>query len=280
MTFQRIGILTLWSLALLAVAATFTLQAAASPQNELLNAEIEASYEVAIVVAVAVQATPPAWIEIPAELLHAPEPVVSDTTPLPMLTSIATAPRNSAAGYLTFDDGPNPVHTPQILDILARYNAKATFFVLGSQVDAHPEILQRIINEGHAVGNHTYRHEALPRESNEVVIETLTSTNAALARAIGRTSTCMRPPYGALDERTYGLVQSQGFTVSMWEVDSDDWKHTDAYTIAAGVLRDTDLGDRVLMHDGPANRGPTVAALESVLSVLSQRGVTFAALPC
>lgn len=301
MTARRIGLITLWSIALLAMAAAFALQAGAEPQNPLLTAEVEQSYEVAIepaapmlvsfestatvttnepAAATTTQATPPAWIEIPQDLLTEPTPEVGESTPLPMLANITSAPRDGAAVYLTFDDGPNPVHTHQILDLLARYNAKATFFVLGSLVDTHPDIVQRIVAEGHTVGNHTYRHEALPRLTDEAAIETLASTNAALVRAIGRTSNCFRPPYGSLDERTYALVQRQGYNVSMWEVDSDDWRHNDSYTIAAGVLRDANLGNRVLFHDGPSNRAPTVAALESVLSVLSQRGVQFAALPC
>lgn len=301
MTFRRIGLITLWSVALFALAAAFALQADAEPGNPLLAAEIEESYEVAIEpvapalvsfeptatvvvdeteAAIAAQATPPAWIEIPEDLLTVPTPEAGESTPLPMLTNITSAPRDGAAVYLTFDDGPNPVHTHQILDVLARYNAKATFFVLGSLVDTHPDIVQRIVAEGHTIGNHTYHHEALPRISDEAVIETLAATNGALARAIGRTSSCFRPPYGSLDERTYALVQSQGFSVAMWEVDSNDWRHGDSYTIASGVLRDTNLGNRVLFHDGPSNRAPTVAALESVLSVLTQRGVQFAALPC
>ncbi len=164
--------------------------------------------------------------------------------------------------------------------MLQRYGAKGTFFMLGSSVDAHPEVAQRIAAEGHALGNHTYFHEALPRETDEHIIQTLSATNNAIARATGRTPSCMRPPYGSLDERTLQIVYGQGYNVSMWEVDSSDWKLTSAYDIAAGVLRDTNLGNRVLFHDGPANRAATVAALESVLAVLSQRGVTFAALPC
>jgi peptidoglycan/xylan/chitin deacetylase (PgdA/CDA1 family) len=304
MTTRKVGIVTLWAVAIFSVAVAFSLTARAQSANPLLDADVADTFEVAIApvqapvlvdfdiveepqptpivdpTPVAPPVAPPAWIEIPEALIDEPEPVSGADVPLPMLTSIASAPRDGAAVYLTFDDGPNPVHTNQILDLLARYNAKATFFVLGDLVDAHPQIAQRIVAEGHTLGNHTYYHEALPRETDEVVNQTLSATTNAIARATGRTSSCMRPPYGSLDERTYALVQNQGFSVSMWEVDSNDWKTPDSYTIAASVLRDTNLGDRVLFHDGPANRASTVAAVESVLSVLSERGVRFAALPC
>jgi len=298
MTTRRFAIVTLWSIAVLALAVAFSYTAKAQAANPLLEAEIVDSYDVAIDSVLAAPAlvsfetpepelivdptpvAPPAWIEIPEDLITAPTPVSSADAPLPFLTNIQSAPRDGAAVYLTFDDGPTPLYTNQVLDLLARYGAKATFFVLGSSVDAHPEIAQRIVAEGHTLGNHTYYHEALPRETDEVVTQTLSATTNAIARATGRTSSCMRPPYGSLDDRTLRLVEAQGMSVAMWEVDSDDWKLNDPYTIAAGVLRNTRLGHRVLFHDGPANRGPTVAALESVLAVLSERGVRFAALPC
>jgi len=197
-----------------------------------------------------------------------------------MLTNIPSTPRDGSVVYLTFDDGPNPLYTNQILDLLARYNARATFFVIGNSVDAYPGVVQRIVAEGHALGNHTYWHEALPNVSQDVVAQTLGATDSALIRAVGRPSSCLRPPYGALDQPTFNQIAGLGYTVHMWEVDSEDWKTPDGYAIAANVLSSTSLGDRVLFHDGPTNRASTVAAVESVLEVLSNRGVTFEALSC
>lgn len=299
MTTRRVAILTLWAFAFLALAAAIGMQTRATasdaavatfddvaidPLDEaMLETEPSPTPVPTPEPTPMVEPTPvepPAWIEIPANLVATPTPDSPTVVPLPMLTNIVSAPRDARAVYLTFDDGPDPIHTNQILDLLARYNAKATFFVLGNNVDAYPGVVQRMVAEGHAVGNHTYYHEALPRHTAEEVIQTLSATNNAIARATGRTTSCMRPPYGSLDQTTYELVQSQGYRVSMWEVDSDDWKLSDGYTIAAGILRDTNLGNRVLMHDGPSNRAPTVAALESVLQVLSNRGVQFQALQC
>lgn len=222
---------------------------------------------------------PPAFIEIPEDLIATPTPVEPEKVPLPIVANVPSAPRDGSVIYLTFDDGPNPTSTNQVLDVLARYNAKATFFVIGNSVDAYPGTVARIAAEGHALGNHTYFHEALPQQSAEDVVQSLAATNNAIARATGRTSGCVRPPYGSLDQPTLDVIRGQGFAVSMWEVDSEDWRGGDAYTIASRVLTDVRLGSRVLFHDGPTNRATTVAALESVLEVLSPRGVQFHPLP-
>ena len=227
-----------------------------------------------------IAAEPPDLVEIPADLISTPTPESPTAVPLPFLTNIPAVPRDGSVVYLTFDDGPDPIYTNQVLDVLARYDAKATFFVLGNSVDAYPGVVQRMVNEGHTLGNHTYYHEALPLEEPDYITQTLGATNAAIARAVGLTSSCVRPPYGAMDQATFELVRSQGFTVQMWEVDSEDWKLNDSYAIASNVLSATNLGDRVLFHDGPSNRAATVAALESVLQVLSNRGVKFQPLAC
>jgi len=222
----------------------------------------------------------PTWVEIPPELIVTPTPDAPTPVPLPFLTNIPPIPRDGGVLYLTFDDGPDPTYTNRILDILARYGAKATFFVLGSSVDGYPGVVQRIVAEGHALGNHTYRHEALPLETAERALQTLEATNAALARAVGRTTTCIRPPYGALDRAGYDLLTANGYTVHMWDVDSEDYRINDPYQIASKVLSSASLGDRVLLHDGPSNRAATALALESILDVLTTRGVQFHALPC
>ncbi len=225
-------------------------------------------------------AEPPALVQIPADLISTPTPDSATAVPLPFLTNIPAVPRDGSVVYLTFDDGPDPIYTNQVLDVLARYGAKATFFVIGNSVDAYPGVVQRMINEGHTVGNHTYYHEALPLQEPDHIAQTLGATDAAIARAVGHKTNCLRPPYGAMDQRTFDLVRGQGFTVHMWEVDSEDWKLNDSYAIASNVLAATDLGDRILFHDGPSNRAATVGALESVLQVLTNRGVRFNALDC
>lgn len=222
---------------------------------------------------------PAVLVEIPADLISTPTPTSPTSVPLPVLTRIPAEPRDGSVVYLTFDDGPDPKYTNQLLDLLAQFNAKATFFVIGNSVDAFPGTVQRIVAEGHALGNHTYRHQALPLLTSEEIVQTLSATNNAIARATGVTSSCVRPPYASLNAATLDAIRGQGYAVSMWEVDSEDWRGGDSYAIASRVLRDTDLGNRVLFHDGPSNRAATVGAVREVLTVLSNRGVSFAALP-
>lgn len=221
---------------------------------------------------------PAVLVEIPADLISTPTPTSPTSVPLPVLTRIPAEPRDGSVVYLTFDDGPDPNYTNQLLDVLAQFNAKATFFVIGNSVDAYPGTVQRIVAEGHALGNHTYRHEALPLLSADEIVQTLSATNNAIARATGLTSSCVRPPYASLNTATLEAIRGQGYAVSMWEVDSEDWRGGSSYEIASRVLRDTDLGSRVLFHDGPSNRAATVAAVREVLTVLSNRGVSFAPL--
>lgn len=226
-----------------------------------------------------VEVEPAVLVTIPADLISTPTPSEPTSVPLPALTRIPAEPRDNSVVYLTFDDGPDPKYTNQLLDLLAQYNAKATFFVIGNSVDAYPATVARIAAEGHALGNHTYNHEALPLLGAEEVVATLSATNNAIARATGRSSRCVRPPYASLNQPTLDLLRQQGFAVSMWEVDSQDWRGGDSYTIASQVLRDTKLGHRILFHDGPANRAATVGAVAEVLKILSTRGVQFQALP-
>lgn len=226
-----------------------------------------------------VEVEPAVLVTIPADLISTPTPSEPTSVPLPALTRIPAEPRDNSVVYLTFDDGPDPTYTNQLLDLLGQYNAKATFFVIGNSVDAYPGTVARIAAEGHALGNHTYNHEALPLLEAQDVVATLSATNNAIARVTGRTSRCVRPPYASLNEPTLALLREQGFAVSMWEVDSQDWRGGDSYSIASRVLSDTKLGHRILFHDGPSNRAATVGAVAEVLRILSTRGVQFHALP-
>lgn len=179
--------------------------------------------------------------------------------------------------YLTFDDGPHPSYTPPILDLLARYNARATFFVLGRQVEAHPALTEAIHAAGHKLANHTYSHPALAGVGREIFLrEVGTAQNLLGARASG----CFRPPYGSLDANTYIYAAELGLRLVLWDVDPQDWALPGAGAIAARVLGSTGPGSIVLFHDGGGERSQTVAALATILAELSAQGYRFEALPC
>lgn len=191
-------------------------------------------------------------------------------------------PAGTAGGrvvHLTFDDGPNPAHTPAILDLLARYDAEAVFFVIGNAVAAHPELARRIVAEGHRLGNHSWSHPSLAGRSRGFVEDQLLRTQRAVGEAAGVRPSCLRPPYGDSDANLLRWSGELGLQVVRWSVDPFDWRDPGARTIAARVLADTGPGSVVLLHDGPRDRAQTVDALALVLAELSDRGYRFTAVP-
>ena len=173
--------------------------------------------------------------------------------------------------YLTFDDGPDPRWTPQVLDLLEQHNAKATFFVLAENAGRNPDLVRRARAAGHAIGNHSVSHKNLTK---------LSAARLHAEVAGGVASRCFRPPYGATNAKVRTEIKRDGMKQVLWDVDPDDWQRPGAATIASRILTAVHSGDVVLMHDGGGNRSQSVTALSRVLSVLEARGYTFAALPC
>ena len=191
------------------------------------------------------------------------EPAAQSSKPVARRPSIATGD----VVYLTFDDGPDPRNTPRILDILARHGARATFFVVGKLVESHPDLLQRIVSEGHTVANHTWNHENLARLSREDFDETIGRTQEILGdHATG----CLRPPYAGTDRNTRPWAAEHGLEVHLWSVSANDWLGLDAEAIADRITTQVTHGSVVLMHDGGGNRPATVRGLEIILERLSE----------
>lgn len=191
---------------------------------------------------------------------------------------------------LTFDDGPNDPHTPRLLDVLAKHNAKATFFLIGRYVRQRPEIARAIQNAGHAIGNHTYSHPNLILVSPSRLREELEGCNKALEDALGVTpAPLFRPPFGGRRPDVLRLVRERGLTTVMWSITGYDWSAPSAETIVAKVSaqiqsRPHKQGEIVLLHDGShkgfgANRAPTVEATRLLLERYSAAGARFVAVP-
>ena len=178
--------------------------------------------------------------------------------------------------YLTFDDGPSKPWTQQILSVLARYHAHATFFVVGQEARAHPELIKAIVAGGHALGNHTYDHPWLGRMNRGQVSGELGRTQKVLGALA---ASCMRPPFGSTNRSTRNEAAQMGMKLVMWDIDPRDWSRPGAAHIASVILAHAAPGAMVLMHDGGANRAQTVAALQTVLSQLSRRGYHFETVP-
>lgn len=178
--------------------------------------------------------------------------------------------------YLTFDDGPDPHWTPQVLDVLRRHGVHAVFFEVGQNVAAYPDLVARIRSEGHLIGNHTWSHAKLTDLRTRAISDQLDRTDAAL----GGRARCVRPPYGATDPRVAGVIDARGQRTVLWDVDPEDWARPGADRIVRRVLGQVHDGARILMHDGGGDRSQTVAALEQVITRLQAQGYRFGLLDC
>ncbi|MGT2799608.1 polysaccharide deacetylase family protein [Streptococcus marmotae] len=167
---------------------------------------------------------------------------------------------------LTFDDGPSAITTPQVLDILKKYKAKATFFVLGQNIAGNEEILKRIVAEGHEVASHTWDHADLRTLSGQQIKQEMDQTREAIHNVIGQDPKMMRPPYGSVNQSVMSVMQ---LPVIYWSVDSKDWQSRNATAILSEVKACTYPGSIILMHD---IHQPTVDSLTSVLDFLLGEG--------
>ncbi|WP_017569117.1 polysaccharide deacetylase family protein [Nocardiopsis halotolerans] len=169
---------------------------------------------------------------------------------------------------LTFDDGPGE-HTDELLDTLEEYDARATFYVLGSLVDDFPALMERMAEEGHEVGNHTWKHGDLAEMSGEEIEEDIGRTNEAVREVTGSDPPTIRPPYGSLDETVRETVDQP---LILWDVDTLDWKNRDTGAVSSYALEHTVPGSVVLFHDIHES---SVKAVPDVLAGLHRRGYHF-----
>ncbi|WP_239257153.1 polysaccharide deacetylase family protein [Listeria ilorinensis] len=170
---------------------------------------------------------------------------------------------------LTFDDGPNFKTTPQILATLEKYHAKATFFVVGKEVQKNPGIVQKEFELGHQVGNHSWDHPQLTKLSNEDIAQQILSTQLIVYEQTGRFPDCVRPPYGAVSKETAATI---GLPIIQWSVDTEDWKVKNAAKITNSVIKHAYDGAIVLMHD---SHQFTADSLDQTLKKLQEQGYQF-----
>jgi peptidoglycan/xylan/chitin deacetylase (PgdA/CDA1 family) len=174
---------------------------------------------------------------------------------------------------MTFDDGPHSKLTPLLLDMLAVRGLRATFYVIGNRVDQHPALVQRMLAEGHEVGNHSWSHPFLSSLDSDGVIAQLDATTRAVFRATGKVPVTMRPPYGALHARQRLMVhERRNLPTVLWSVDPEDWRRPGAEVVAERILHHTRPGGIVLSHDIHA---PTIRAMPATLDGLTLRGFSF-----
>lgn len=195
-----------------------------------------------------------------------------ETTPVPAVIRLQPAETQERVVALTFDDGPNPVYTPQVLDALAEHDVKATFFVLGAAVARYPSIAERAADEGHQVASHSYYHLNWDRVGAAAIEEDIRWSLDAIEKVTGRRPSWLRPPGGRTNMTVYRMMDRTRVNGLMWTADTGDWRRPGAADVAYRALSGTVPGAVVLMHDGGGDRSGTVAALPAILDGLKKRG--------
>ncbi|MDP9160820.1 MAG: polysaccharide deacetylase family protein [Acidobacteriota bacterium] len=192
--------------------------------------------------------------------------------------------RGSKRLALTYDDGPNDPHTLRLLEVLARHEVRATFFLIGRYVQQRPDIVREIVGAGHVVGNHTFNHPLLIFKSGAQIREEITACDRALSDAVGEHSRLFRPPFGGRRPAVFRIARQLGFDPVMWNVTGYDWNATSAEEIERKVGADIRGGDIILLHDGGhknfgADRSHTVAASDKLITKYKAEGYQFVPLP-
>jgi peptidoglycan/xylan/chitin deacetylase (PgdA/CDA1 family) len=197
---------------------------------------------------------------------------------------VHAGPRSLA---LTFDDGPSPVYTPEVLSILRQYGVTATFFMIGANAAKFPDTVRQVVEEGHRVGNHTWTHPDLGTLTRPQVRAELERTSELLTRLCGEPPVMFRAPGGFFSHATMAVCGELGLRPVSWSVDPRDWANPGAGAIVDRVLGNARTGSIVLDHDGcladdpipspggPADRSQTVTALRAYLPGLVRAGYRF-----
>ncbi len=176
---------------------------------------------------------------------------------------------------LSFDDGPHPVYTREILSILEEYGVTATFFMVGENVGYYPEAAAAVLAAGHEIGNHSFDHKRLTRLDEDSIREEVSRCEEALFTLGEYRPHLLRPPEGAMNDTVRRVAREGDYRLILWDVDTRDWAHTPPETIANSVISSVQAGDIILMHDYIGHDSPTPAALRRLLPTLLEQGYHF-----
>lgn len=184
---------------------------------------------------------------------------------------------------LTFDDAPDNRITPLVLDILKEHNIQATFFLVGTRAKAYPKLVERMVREGHVIGNHSYNHPLLTKLTLPAFEHQLKDTERIIEQSVGYKPRYFRPPYGEINEEQLRWAGDNGYLVVNWDVDSNDWRGLSSSQILQNVMREVRPGSIILQHaSGSTQNGylhGTVKALPSIIKQLRERQYEFVTLP-
>ncbi|MCC7530609.1 MAG: polysaccharide deacetylase family protein [Candidatus Melainabacteria bacterium] len=190
---------------------------------------------------------------------------------------------DSAAGgsreiHLTFDDGPNPATTPYLLEMFEEECVKATFFVIGNQVEKHEDLLLAVSKHGHSIGNHTYSHVFLPILSRQKMEKEILTTNQRITDVTGQQPKLFRPPFGIVDKKAHLLLQEQGMKTVYWSAFSEDWRQIGEDSVVERLSRYAVPGGIMIMHELAPTGDQTIGAARTLIRKLKERNYKFSAI--
>lgn len=174
---------------------------------------------------------------------------------------------------LTFDDGPHPKYTEEILAVLEKYGVKATFFLIGENITYYPAAYEKIRSAGHEIGNHTFSHPHMYKKDRMALEEEIEKTEKLLCFPDG--AKLFRPPEGVCSDTVCHAASEMGYSIILWTVDTRDWSHPAPDTIVKNVEKSVKSGDIILFHDYIAAPSPTPEALEMLIPSLLAKGYRF-----
>ncbi len=174
---------------------------------------------------------------------------------------------------LTFDDGPDPATTQALLEVLAKKQVKATFFLLGSQVETYPELAASITSQGHEIGSHNYSHAFLNRVSLAEYLEQVGRAETAISKVTPK-PVLFRPPGGGYNDKLLEELQKRGYTTVLWSIDPRDWEGKTAEATTGLVVKQTKPGSIILLHEGSCARA-TPEAVGRIIEQLAGQGYSF-----
>jgi peptidoglycan/xylan/chitin deacetylase (PgdA/CDA1 family) len=185
---------------------------------------------------------------------------------------------------LTYDDGPNDPHTLRLLEVLARHNVRATFFLIGRHVAERPDIVRELARAGHVLGNHSQTHQNFIFLSGRQARNQIETCRHTIEDTVGEHSTLFRPPFGGRRPETLRVARALGLAPVMWDVTAWDWKVVPAAKVETAVARQARGGSVILLHDGGheqmgADRAHTVAATDHLLTKYKSEGYEFVTIP-
>ena len=176
---------------------------------------------------------------------------------------------------LTFDDGPHPRNTPEILEVLDTHGVKATFFVIGVNAKNYPKALSMMVNGGHEIGNHTYSHSIMKDKTREQVNCEIVNAEKEIERSSGKNTVLLRPPCGLYDKNTVRAAMEREYKIVLWNIDTHDWAHATTEEIISTVVNNVKGGDIILFHDYISGKSNTAEALKTIIPELKKIGYEF-----